>query len=136
MFARVVALTRACLALLCVLFRVVRALFRTVSRVVTRHLRASFARVALVVVVMFVRLVRALSVCCLARVARVVRTRCHTSFACVACAIYACRSPCRALLARISRVDHVFRATSVPDNKLFSLINIHVNNLNSSGHIF
>jgi hypothetical protein len=34
------------------------------------------------------------------------------------------------------RVDHVCRAASARDNKLFSLINIHVNNVNSSGHIF
>jgi hypothetical protein len=39
-------------------------------------------------------------------------------------------------LACILRVDHVCRATSARDNKLFSFINTHVSNLNSSGHIF
>ena len=71
-----------------------------------------------------------------ARVARAVRTRCHTSFACVTCAMYTCRLPCRTSLARISRVDHVCRVMSARDNKLFSLINTHVNKVNSSGHIF
>jgi hypothetical protein len=106
---------------------------------VTRCSRAPFARVALVVVVLFVRLFRALFVCYLAsfaRVTRAVRTRCHTSFACVACAIYTYCSPCRASLARISRVDHVGLATSARDNKLFSLIIIYVNSVNLSGHIF
>jgi hypothetical protein len=40
------------------------------------------------------------------------------------------------LLARISRVDHMCRAESARDNKLFSLINTHVNKVNSSCHIF
>jgi hypothetical protein len=40
------------------------------------------------------------------------------------------RAPCHALLARISCVDHVCRATSARDNKLCSLINTHVNNVN------
>jgi predicted alpha/beta hydrolase family esterase len=35
-----------------------------------------------------------------------------------------------------SRDDHVCRATSARDNKLFSFINTHVSNVNSSGHIF
>jgi predicted alpha/beta hydrolase family esterase len=35
-----------------------------------------------------------------------------------------------------SRDDHVCRATSAHDNKLFSLTNAHVNNVNLSGHIF
>jgi hypothetical protein len=39
-------------------------------------------------------------------------------------------------VARISRVDHVCRAASARDNKLFSFINTHVNNVISSGHIF
>jgi hypothetical protein len=39
-------------------------------------------------------------------------------------------------VARILRVDHACRAASAHDNKLFSLINSHVNNVNSSGHIF
>jgi hypothetical protein len=34
-------------------------------------------------------------------------------------------------VTRISRVDHVCRAASARDNKLFSLINTHVNNVNS-----
>jgi hypothetical protein len=57
------------------------------------------------------------------------------SFACVACAIYPYRLPCHAS-ARITRVDHVGRATSTLDNKLFSPTNTHVNNGNSLGHIF
>ena len=44
---------------------------------------------------------------------------------------------CRVLFVRIiSRVDHVCRAASARDNKLFSLIITHVTNVNSSGHIF
>jgi hypothetical protein len=65
-----------------------------------------------------------------------VPARRHTSFACVACATYSCRSPCRASFARISRVDDAGRTTSAHDNKLFSLTNTHVNNVNLSGHIF
>jgi hypothetical protein len=41
-----------------------------------------------------------------------------------------------ALFCTVSRVDHVCRAASARDNKLFSRINTHVNNVNSSGHIF
>jgi hypothetical protein len=123
----------------CVLFVRDVVLIRASFVWVTRCSRVPFAHVALVVVVLFVHMVRALFVCCLAsyaRVTRVVRTRCHTSFACVACAIYTCRLPCRTSLARISRVDHVGCATSARDNKLFSLIIIYVNNVNMSGHIF
>jgi hypothetical protein len=107
------------------------------SRVVRAHRHASFAHghtsgptlsvcsfTRVVLVVLFVHLVCALFACC------------HTSFACVACAIYMCRLPCRASLALISRVDHVGRAASTRDNKLFSLIITHVNNVNMSGHIF
>jgi hypothetical protein len=93
--------------------------------------RALFARVALVVVVLFVRLVRALFMC----VAHAIRTRFHMSCVRVACAICTCRLPCRTSLTRISRVDHVGRATSARDNKLFSLIITHVNNVNLLGHI-
>jgi hypothetical protein len=57
-------------------------------------------------------------------------------FACVACATYSCRSPCRASFARISRVGGTGRTTSARDNKLLSLTNTHVNNVNLSGHIF
>jgi hypothetical protein len=35
-----------------------------------------------------------------------------------------------------SRDDHVCRATSTRDNNLFSLINSHVSNVNSLGHVF
>jgi hypothetical protein len=53
------------------------------------------------------RVVRAYSSCvilvCRASFARAVRTRRHTSFACVACATYSCRSPCRAS-SHVSRV--------------------------------
>jgi hypothetical protein len=40
------------------------------------------------------------------------------------------------LFRTASRVDHVCRAASACDNKLFSLTNTHVNNVNLSGHIF
>jgi hypothetical protein len=36
----------------------------------------------------------------------------------------------------VSRDDHECRTTSARDNKLFSLTNTHVNNVNLSGHIF
>jgi hypothetical protein len=39
-------------------------------------------------------------------------------------------------VVRMSRVDHVCREASARYNKLCSLINIHVNNVNSSGRIF
>jgi hypothetical protein len=54
-------------------------------------------------------------------------------------AVPVCRASCCALLAHvahISRVDHECHAASARDNKLFSLINTQVNNVNSSGHIF
>ena len=104
-----------------------------------RTVYALFARVALAVAVLFVCIVHALFSCCRAsfvRVTRAVRTRRHTLFACVACATYSCRSPCRASFARISRVDDSGHTTSTHDNKLFSLTNTHVNNVNLSGHIF
>jgi hypothetical protein len=65
-----------------------------------------------------------------------VAARRHTSFACVACATYSCRSPCRASFACISHIDDAGRTTSAHDNKLFSLTNTHVNNVNLSGRIF
>jgi hypothetical protein len=105
----------------------------------SRAVYALFARVALAVVVLFVRIDQALFSCChasFARVTRAVRTRCHTSFACVACATYTCRSPCRASFTHISRVDDAGRTTSSRDNKLFALMNTHVNNVNLSGFIF
>jgi hypothetical protein len=110
-----------------------------VSRARRRTVYALFARVALVVAVLFVRIVHVLFSCCrasFARVARAVHTRHHTSFACVVCAAYSCRSPCRASFARISRVDDAGRTTSARDNKLFTLTNTHVNNVNMSSHIF
>jgi hypothetical protein len=90
-------------------------------------------------------------------VARAVRTcrhalfaRCHAtrtlSRACsrVIRALFVCRRysfarSCRASgsrVARISRVDHVCRAASTRDNKLFLLINTYVNNINLLDHIF
>jgi hypothetical protein len=54
----------------------------------------------------------------------------------VACVICTCRLPRRASFARISRVDDAGRTTSARDNKLFSLTNTRVNNVNLSGHIF
>jgi hypothetical protein len=71
-----------------------------------------------------------------ARVTCAVRTRCHTSFACVVCATYTCRSPCCVSFARILRVDDAGRTTSARNNKLFLLIITHVNNINLSGHTF
>jgi hypothetical protein len=41
-----------------------------------------------------------------------------------------------ALFYTVSRVDHVCHAAFARDNKLFSLTNTHVNNVNLSGHIF
>jgi hypothetical protein len=110
-----------------------------VSRVRRRTVYAMFARVALAVTVLFVRIVHSLLSCCrasFARVARAVRTRRHTLFACVTCATYSCRLPCRASFARISRVGGTGRTTSARDNKLLSLTNTHVNNVNLSAHIF
>jgi hypothetical protein len=110
-----------------------------VSRARRRTVYVLFARVALAVAVLFVHIVHSLLSCCrasFARVARAVRTRRHTLFACVACGTYSCRSPCRASFAHISRVDDAGRTTSARDNKLFSLTNTHVNNVNLSCHIF
>jgi hypothetical protein len=95
-----------------------------VSRARRRTVYALFAGVALTVVVLFVRIVHALFSCC------------RASFVCVVCATYSCRSPCRASFTRISRVDDAGRTTSAHDNKLFTLTNTHVNNVNLSGHIF
>jgi hypothetical protein len=47
-----------------------------------------------------------------------------------------CHASYHASFACISRVDHVSHAASAHDNKLFSHINTHVNNINSSGLIF
>jgi hypothetical protein len=95
-------------AVMHVVLHAVRALFRPVSCGVTRHSRGS-------------RVVRARrlhvwlssSSCCLCvwfvRSSCVVSCRSHVSralshvVACVVCAIYTCRSPCHASLARISR---------------------------------
>jgi hypothetical protein len=66
--------------------------------------------------------------CCFARHSRVVALS-------ILCS-HVWRSPS----SRSSRVVidrfHVCRAASARDNKLFSLINTRVNNVNSSGHIF
>jgi hypothetical protein len=59
----------------------------------------------------------------------VLRASPHVVFACRACGL--CASP------RVVRaLSHVCRAASASDNKLFSLINTYVNNVNSSGRIF
>jgi hypothetical protein len=42
----------------------------------------------------------------------------------------------RSCRASDSRVDHVCRATSARDNKVFSHISTQVNNVSLSGHIF
>jgi hypothetical protein len=129
MFAHVVALTHVCRALSCVLFGVSRAVPRVVACVVTCRSRVSHMW---------------FHVCCaLLRVVRVVRARRHAVRAHCACrnavsrassfVVHACRS---CYLHALSRVVHVCRAVSARDNKLFSLINTHVNNVNSSCHIF
>jgi hypothetical protein len=89
------------------------------------------------------RVVRAYSSCVILVLSRVVRAcrACGSHVSshdvwCVACATCTCRSPCHASFARISRVDDAGRTTSARDNKLFSLMNTHVNNVNLSGHIF
>jgi hypothetical protein len=88
----------------CDVARIVRVSFVWV----TRCSRALFTRMAIVVVVLFVPLVYAL-------------------FACCACVV---RVPW-CYVTRISHVDHVSRAVSARENKLFSLISTHVNNVNS-----
>jgi hypothetical protein len=55
---------------------------------------------------------------------------------CVSRVLFTCVARLVAHVARISRVNHVCRAASARDKKLFSLINTHVNNVNSLGHIF
>jgi hypothetical protein len=98
LFAPIVALTRACHALSCVLFRV--------------------------------------SQCYLARI---VACRSHTLSCAVRTrrrALFALLARLHTLLARISHVDHACRVTSARDNKLFSLINTHVSNVNLLGHMF
>jgi hypothetical protein len=83
------------------------------------------------------RVVRAYSSCVILVLSCVVRAcRACGSHACVACATYSCRSPCRASFARISRVGSTGCTTSARDNKLLSLTNTHVNNVNLSDHIF
>jgi hypothetical protein len=67
----------------------------------------------------------------IASVARPVRTHCRASFACVA-RLAACCSR----MSRVSRMSITGVAASARDNKLFSRINTHVNNVNSSYHIF
>jgi hypothetical protein len=71
-------------------------------------------------------------VCCSGKSLRVVRVpfaRCRHSFA-RSCLVSVSR------VARISHVDHVCRMASARDNKLLSLIDTHVKNVNSSGRIF
>jgi hypothetical protein len=48
----------------------------------------------------------------------------------------ACCFACRVSRVLLSRVIHFCRAVSARDNKLFLLINTHVNNVNLLGHIF
>ena len=57
-------------------------------------------------------------------------------FLSVVCRFACCRACCRRLFVRTSRVDHVCRALSARDNKLFSFTNTHINNFNLSNHIF
>jgi hypothetical protein len=80
---------------------------------------------------LFVRLVRAVS----HGSSRVVRER----HACCSHTLSRAVPVCRALLApvtRISCVDHVYHVASARNNKLFSLMSIHVDNVNMSGLIF
>jgi hypothetical protein len=65
----------------------------------------------------------------------------RVSGSCCVARVIVCRSRASCVLfahvvACISRVDHMCRATSARDNKLFSRINTHVNNVSSSGLIF
>ena len=46
------------------------------------------------------------------------------------------RVACSPRVRASSYVDHVCRVASTRDNKLFSVTNTHVNNVNLSGHIF
>jgi hypothetical protein len=84
------------------------------------------------------------------RMARAVRILHRHSFAFLSCAlsrivrVLCVYRACAAVLfcarhlvsfARISRVDHVSRATSARDNKLFLLISTHVSNANLSSHV-
>ena len=101
--------------------------------VYTRHLFRYFLYVAHVVP-------RAM-VCWIARA--VLRVSRHVLFACGSCTsphvVRALGHVCRASgsrVARISCIDHLGRVAFARDNKLFSLIITHDNNVNLSGHIF
>jgi hypothetical protein len=81
---------------------------------------------ALYVAVLFqARRLHALSSAC-SRVIRGLFARHRHSFA----------HSCRASGSHVSRVNHVCRAASARNNKLFSLINTHINDVNMSCHIF
>jgi hypothetical protein len=78
---------------------------------------------------------RAWCACCRV-LSRVLFARIVTCRLCVSRVPFTCATRLVTHVACISFVDHVCRATSSRDNKLFSLINTHINNVNSSGHIF
>ena len=92
------------------------------------------------------RVVRVYRTCCFTCVARapvccacrLCVTSCRTRTVCVPQCCFARVVACRSRVSRVllSRVVHFCRAVSARDNKLFSLINTHVNNINLSGHIF
>jgi hypothetical protein len=89
-----------------------------------RAVRASFAHVARAVSRASSRVVRECCVC-----------RSHA----LSHAVHVCRASCRVLLAPVARISHVYHVchvASARDNKLFSLISTHVNNVSLSGHIF
>jgi hypothetical protein len=84
----------------------------------SRAVHALFARVELIVVKLFVRLVRAMS----HGSSRVVRERhacCSHTLSRAVRAIARLAVCCSRMSREISRVDHVCRATSARDNKLF-----------------
>jgi hypothetical protein len=100
-----------------------------------------FARVAFAVIVLFAcivmltRVFRALS-CALFCVCRTCRSHVLSHVVCVrrVCHLHVSFASSRVRVS--SHVDHVCHAASVRDNKLFSLTNTHINNVNLLGLIF
>jgi hypothetical protein len=104
---------------------------RRVSCALPRVIRARAA-------VLFRACRRVLFACCHAT--RTLSRECsHVIRALFVCRRYSFARSCRASdsrVARISHVDHVCRAASTRDNKLFLLMNTHVNNIDLLDHIF
>jgi hypothetical protein len=87
--------------------------------------RGLFSRIVMCVVTRRSRVSRVLFACVVTRRLRASRVP-FTRVACLA----------HASLARILCVDHMCRVASARDNKLFSLMNTRVDNVNLSSHIF